>query len=152
MLSQELLEEANSFMNFIYLQRTWIDQHLDIVARKNKLKLPELKIILCLEFNKEIKTAKDIEKYSDFKRANISILVSSLACRGYLNQVSDENDKRLKKLELTKKCNVFIGECKEMIQKYMNIAFKDISDDEIETLKKIITQMYKNFNGEENGL
>lgn len=149
MLPLELLENASSLMNFGYIQRTWMMQHIEVIAKKYKLKNSDLTLLYLLHFNKDVKTAKDITKFSDLKRGNISLIVETLTCKGYITQSSIEGDRRMKKLELTSKCDKIMEEVDEVINKLLKITMERISNEEINVLRTCVRKMYENMQKED---
>lgn len=88
MLPVQFIEQASSTMTFAYLQRAWMQRHLEVISKKYKLKMSDLNLMLLVHINKDVKTAKDVAKFSELKRGNISLIVESLSCRGFINQLS----------------------------------------------------------------
>ena len=62
MLPPDILEHTTSIMKFGYTQKSWVAQHIEPVAKKNKLKLSDISLLYLLHLNKEFNTAKDVEK------------------------------------------------------------------------------------------
>lgn len=67
MSAENLIEHISSMMNFVNIQRLWMQRHLEPIAKKYKLKMSDLSLMLLLHINKEIKTAKDVANFSDLK-------------------------------------------------------------------------------------
>ncbi len=149
MLPLELMENASSLMNFGYIQRTWLTQHVELIAKKYKLKNSDLTLLYLLHFNKSVKTAKDITKFSELKRGNISLIVETLTCKGYITQSSIKGDRRMKKLELTTKCKPILEEVDEVINNLLKIMMEGISDEEINVLRTAVRKMYENMQKED---
>mgnify|MGYP004460472109 FL=1 len=149
MLPPDILEHTASIMKFGYIQKSWVAQHIEPVAKKNKLKLSDISLLYLLHLNKEFNTAKDVEKYSDLKRGNISLIVESLTCRGFLIQEQIEGDRRMKKLVLTSKCNPIFEECDEIVGALLKISLQGISEEELLVMKNCFKKMYRNMQNEE---
>lgn len=149
MLPVEFIEQASSTMTFAYLQRTWMQRHLEVISKKYKLKMSDLNLMLLVHINKDVKTAKDVAKFSELKRGNISLIVESLSCRGFINQLSIEGDRRMKRLVLTPKCDEILKECDEMIIQLLKISMEGISIEEIHQARQVFLKMYQNITKEE---
>ena len=149
MLPVQFIEQASSTMTFAYLQRAWMQRHLEVISKKYKLKMSDLNLMLLVHINKDVKTAKDVAKFSELKRGNISLIVESLSCRGFINQLSVEGDRRMKRLVLTPKCDEILKECDEMIIQLLKISMEGISIEEIQQAKQVFTKMYQNITNEE---
>ncbi len=149
MLPSQFIEQASSTMTFAYLQRAWMQRHLEVISKKYKLKMSDLNLMLLVHINKDVKTAKDVAKFSELKRGNISLIVESLSCRGFINQLSVEGDRRMKRLVLTPKCEEILKECDEKIIQLLKISMEGISVEEIQQAKQVFAKMYQNITNEE---
>lgn len=149
MLPVEFIEQTSSTMTFAYLQRTWMQRHLEVISKKYKLKMSDLNLMLLVHINKDVKTAKDVAKFSELKRGNISLIVESLSCRGFINQLSIEGDRRMKRLVLTPKCDEILKECDEMLIQLLKISMEGISIEEIHQARQVFLKMYQNITKEE---
>ena len=149
MLPSQFIEQASSTMTFAYLQRAWMQRHLEVISKKYKLKMSDLNLMLLVYINKDVKTAKDVAKFSELKRGNISLIVESLSCRGFINQLSVEGDRRMKRLVLTPKCEEILKECDEKIIQLLKISMEGISVEEIQQAKQVFAKMYQNITNEE---
>lgn len=149
MLHVGLLESVMPIMRFGYIQRTWIEKHVEIIAKKYKMKSSDLNLMYFLRLNKEIETAKDVAKYTDLKRGNISLIVEALSRRGYINQIAIEGDRRMKRLVLTPKCNEILEELDEVVNTLMKILLDGFSKDDLENLRKNFRCMYENLEKED---
>lgn len=149
MLPVQFIEQASTTMTFAYLQRAWMQRHLEVISKKYKLKMSDLNLMLLVHINKDVKTAKDVAKFSELKRGNISLIVESLSCRGFINQLSVEGDRRMKRLVLTPKCEEILKECDEKIIQLLKISLEGISAEEIQQAKQVFAKMYQNITNEE---
>lgn len=149
MLHVGLLESVMPIMRFGYIQRTWIEKHVEIIAKKYKMKSSDLNLMYFLRLNKEIETAKDVAKYTDLKRGNISLIVEALSRRGYINQIAIEGDRRMKRLVLTPKCNEILEDLDEVVNTLMKILLDGFSKDDLENLRKNFRCMYENLEKED---
>ena len=149
MSAENLIEHISSMMNFVNIQRLWMQRHLEPIAKKYKLKMSDLSLMLLLHINKEIKTAKDVANFSDLKRGNISLLVESLSCRGFIKQLAVEGDRRMKRLVLTSKCDEILKQCDEILLVLFELMIEGVSDDELLGARQVFIKMYENIIKEE---
>lgn len=149
MLPVQFIEQASSTMTFAYLQRAWMQRHLEVISKKYKLKMSDLNLMLLVHINKDVKTAKDVAKFSELKRGNISLIVESLSYRGFINQLSVEGDRRMKRLVLTPKCEEILKECDEKMIQLLKISMEGISVEELQQAKQVFAKMYQNITNEE---
>ena len=136
-------------MNFVNIQRLWMQRHLEPIAKKYKLKMSDLSLMLLLHINKEIKTAKDVANFSDLKRGNISLLVESLSCRGFIKQLAVEGDRRMKRLVLTSKCDEILKQCDEILLVLFELMIEGVAEDELLGARQVFIKMYENIIKEE---
>lgn len=150
MSAENLIEHIGSMMNFMNIQRLWMQRHLEPIAKKYKLKMSDLSLMLLLHINTELQTAKDIATFSDLKRGNISLLVEYLSCKGFINQLAVEGDRRMKRLVLTSKCDEILNECDEVMVKLFKLSLDGIEEEEILRARDVFTKIYKNILKEEH--
>lgn len=149
MSTEKLIEHVSSMMNFVNIQRLWMQRHLEPIAKKYKLKMSDLSLMLLLHINKGIQTAKDVSTFSDLKRGNISLLVEYLSCKGFINQLAVEGDRRMKKLVLTSKCDEILEECDEIMVKLFKLSLDGIEEEDLLRAREVFTKMYENIIKEE---
>ena len=144
MINCNFVEQITPLMNHIYMQKKWFDLQFKPISKKYGLKSTELSLLVLIHLNKKLQTASDIEKFTEMKRGNISLLVECLSCRGYLLQEAVEGDRRRKRLVLTEKSNKILEECDAITQVYLNNIFKGIPKDELEICMKVFNKMNEN--------
>lgn len=145
MLNQELYEHISPMMNHAYMQKKWFEWQFKPMCKEHGIKYSEFSILLALHLNPEIKTAVDIEKFSELKRGNISICVDILCHKGFLKQVTSENDRRFKTLVLTEKANEILEKGDEIINEYCTHIFQGIPQEDFCTCNKVFTKMTENL-------
>lgn len=145
MVPCDFLSHVQPMMNYSLIQKTWLEKSCEPICTKSGLKLKELQILMLLYVNKSIQTANDIEKISEMKRANISILVESLCKGGFIEQQSVENDRRMKKLVFTEKSKDVLNEIDEIINNLISNTFSGIDENDLHTCEKVFNQMYANL-------
>lgn len=127
-----------------YRTRSAMKEKLIPIAEKYGIKKTELSLMLLLHMNSKLKTAKEVEEFSELKRGIISITVESLCNAEYLRQITSEEDRRMKYLKLTEKAEPILKDCDEIICSYMKKIMEGISKEEIEICQKVFTKMNEN--------
>lgn len=103
-------------------------------------------IIMC---KKENLFQKDIEKEFHLKKSNASEILQSLENLNYLERKISKEDARCKKIILTEKSIILRDKLKKNFKKIEKQVIKDLSEDELEFLSKIIDKMITNTIKEE---
>ena len=93
--------------------------------------------------NSKLKTAKEVEEFSELKRGIISITVESLCNSEYLTQITSEEDRRMKYLKLTEKAEPILKDCDEIISSYIEKLMEGISKEEMEICQRVFTSFCK---------
>lgn len=88
---------------------------------------------------------KDIEKEFNLRRSTASEIISLLEKNGLVQRVQIENDARMKKLVLTPKTDKIMQKVKQDSNNIMNIAFEGVTEEEKETLDKILKKVISNL-------
>ncbi|MBQ1948871.1 MAG: winged helix-turn-helix transcriptional regulator [Treponema sp.] len=132
-------------MEFSVLNRRFMETGFKPIARNYDLKLSDMSLLLLLYFNPKVNTAKDIAEYGELKRGNISVIVEDLSKRGLIVQVPNEDDRRVKTLVLTDACTGIIDDCKDVLERMLEITFKGISAEQLENCEKVFMKMYENM-------
>ncbi len=140
----DFLEGISSFIKYLYIQKNILHKNLTPIAKKYKLKMSELNLMLSVRFNKEIQTASDIAKFSELKRGNISLIVETLTCRRFLKQLGVEGDRRMKKLVLTEKAESVLKECEQIMTVIYENSMEGISVEELNGARNVFKKLYEN--------
>lgn len=145
MITKELYEHISPMMNHAYMQKKWFEWQFKPICKEYGIKNSEFSILLALHLNPEIKTAVDIEKFSELKRGNISICVEILCHKDLLKQVPSENDRRFKTLVLTEKAGEILEKGDEIINEYCAHIFQGIPKENFCTCDKVFKKMTENL-------
>ncbi len=135
----------NKMINFSYLSRSLIELELEPVCSEYNIKRLELFLLLILEFNPRINSAKKICDLGELKRSNVSIMVESLCNRGIIVQEIDKDDRRSYKLSLTEKAKPIIEKSINIIDKVYTSILEGIPEDELKRGEKLFGKMYENL-------
>lgn len=116
-----------------------------------KLTQAEVDILLFLNNNKPLDTAKDITEYRYISKSLVSKSVESLLKRGYLSCETDSKDKRIIHLTIEPPAIEIVDRLLAVQRNFVATLFKDITDEEYEITKKVLSKINYNIsNGYEN--
>ena len=136
-----------------------LDQSLKIKKCYHKLCIPvcnkyqitenELEILLFLHYQApKYDSAKAIIEARSMSKSQVCKSIDGLKANGYLQTTIDQKDRRLIHLALTKKATPIIQEGIKTRTKLFNLLYQDVSEEDINTLKRIIQQIDKNLEKE----
>ncbi|MBN2694412.1 winged helix-turn-helix transcriptional regulator [bacterium] len=97
-----------------------------------------------IDENDVVVSQETIRAALGFDKATITRAVKTLYDLGYLNKERDRKDKRAFNLSLTDKGKSFKLEVFRIMKSWSDIMYKDISQDEIDSLDKILSKMLQN--------
>lgn len=97
-----------------------------------------------IDENDVIISQETIRSALGLDKATITRAVKTLYDLGYLNKERDRKDKRAFNLSLTEKGKSFKIEVFRIMKSWSDIMYKDISQDEIDSLDKILSKMLQN--------
>ena len=99
---------------------------------------------LCKNSEKDI-CMKDIEAFFGLSHATVSGIISRLEAKGFLESVSDEDDRRKKLIRATEKAKKCDSTVAEQIMETEALLLKNFSDEEKEMLFMYILRMLDNI-------
>lgn len=140
--------ETNDFITSGILLKKLVEKKVEPVMEEYNLRPVELDILVLLYREKEIDTAKAIVQKKHFSKAHISKSIDNLNERGFIEVAEDMNDRRILHIQLAEKSEEVVkrmlavyGECKKIIE-------KEVSREDLETVKKVVRQMNENISRE----
>ena len=116
------------------------------IAQKYDMSGIELNILLFLKFNMETNLAKDIVDYLGTTKSHVSKAINNLIDKGMIVRIPDDSDNKKLHLLLTDKTKEVIDIAIEERKKIKNILLDGISEQDVNTLKRIVARMYDNIN------
>ncbi len=88
---------------------------------------------------------KDLVTVLEKDKSTITALVNKLVKLGYVKKSSDPDDKRVSYISLTQKGKSFRPDFMEISKKLRKQAYRNITDDEKDTLFKLLNKINENF-------
>ena len=76
---------------------------------------------------------------------NVKQILLKLEKKGFVNLISDENDKRIQRIELTEYCAEFCQKNDERSSQIMKQMFQGISEEQLQSTIATIIQMEENL-------
>lgn len=87
---------------------------------------------------------KDIENEFNLRRSSATEILQKLESIHMIKRISDENDKRIKKIQITKEGEKIAQDMIYNIQKVEKILHQDILQEDLEIFFKVIDRMIEN--------
>ena len=97
------------------------------------------------------KTQNELADATRLSSPTVSVALQNMERAGLVERVQDENDLRKINVVLSEKGFEMHRKIGEKIKENDRLFFEGLTEDEIETLQKIVTRIYNNFASEENG-
>lgn len=145
------MEDARTILNELLVD---MFNHILILEQKNlqdkgiKLSMSEVHTLENIQ-KSESKTMTDVAKRSLVTSGTLTVAVNRLEEKGYINRVRDEIDRRIIRLELTKKAKAVLSIHDKFHDHMINSFIKDLNVDEdtvlIESLEKIMDYFKQNY-------
>ena len=103
-------------------------------------------LLACLNlYPDEPPTANELAETMDCTRQNVKQLLDSLCKKEILVLIQDKNDKRKQRIHRTKKCERIATNYTQKEQKFMQLLYNGVSENEILSVFKTITKMENNL-------
>lgn len=125
-----------------------ISRKVEPLMQEYDLRPVELDILVFLQKEKSVDTAKGIIEKKHLSKAHISKSIENLRAGGFIQIAEDENDRRILHINLTDKSNEVIRKVNEIYAQCKEIMERGISKEDLETLRKVIAQVNENINRE----
>jgi len=107
-------------------------------------------LLACINlYPEEAPTANELAETMGCSRQNVKEILNSLIKKDLLVLAQDKNDKRKQRIYKTEKTQQMSKKYLQKEIEFMSLLYKDISDDEIRTVYKIISKMEANLKAED---
>ncbi|MEG1448622.1 MAG: MarR family winged helix-turn-helix transcriptional regulator [Oscillospiraceae bacterium] len=127
------------------LQRLYMQMCIDAV-KDYCFTSCEVAILLFLDNNKPLDTAKDITTYRGISKGLVCKNVDLLISKGFLSTCIDDKDKRYIHLSITPDASEIIKKLRSARNEFFSILFNGISEEEINCMRKTTSKMMENIN------
>ena len=101
--------------------------------------------LICIHLCKEKPSIKELAEIMGSSHQNVKQILLKLEKKGFVNLISDENDKRIQRIELTEYCAEFCQKNDERSSQIMKQMFQGISDEQLQSTIVTIIQIEENL-------
>ena len=101
--------------------------------------------IICINLCKENPTINELAEIMGSSHQNVKQILLKLEKKGFVQMITDDNDRRKQRIVVTEKCNEFCESNDQESHIYMNRTFEGISQEQIAVTIQTITQMERNL-------
>lgn len=102
--------------------------------------------IICIDLCKESPTIKELAEIMGSSHQNVKQILLKLERKGFVEILTDEQDKRKQRILLTEKTSAFCNEHEEGSRKVVEAIFKGISREQMQATIQTIMKMEQNLN------
>lgn len=102
--------------------------------------------IICINFCRESPSIKELAKIMGSSHQNVKQILLKLERKGFVEILTDSEDKRRQRIKLTKKCMDFCEENEEKSDRAVQAMFEGISEEQLRVTVRTIMQMEENLN------
>lgn len=139
-------------MNSQLLKLSWAlkkgyEKNLEDILSRFSLSQNEGSVLLFLD-HQNMTTAKEISTYRSISKSLVSKSVESLKERGFLEIKEDGDDKRIRRLYLTPSSREVVKDLDLAHKQFYAILEKDLSQNELKIMDRVISQVYANISNE----
>lgn len=125
-----------------------IDNLYENYAKSCNLTYCSLSIIECIYENKENCTQKEIVEETHYPKQNVNLVIKNLLDEGFIHLKELKDDRRNKRIEITKKGKAYFDKILLPLWKIDEVATCSISNSDREIFLKCIEQYEKVFSEE----
>jgi len=142
-----VMETNEVVMSGLQLKKL-IAKKVEPIIQEYDLRPVELDILVFLQKEKNVDTAKGIIEHKHLSKAHISKSVENLRNGGFIQVTEDENDHRILHIQLTEKSKEVISKVNEIYSECKEVMQRGISKEELEIVKRVMMKMSSNINRE----
>jgi DNA-binding MarR family transcriptional regulator len=100
--------------------------------------------LLCISDQKSVKLG-DLAAQVNLDQSTVSRYVAQLAELGFVEKINDPEDKRVFRVQVSKKGDEFIAQAKKIRQDILGKALCNWSKEEVDQLREFLTRLSKNI-------
>lgn len=136
---------SSLFLSFSWRLKKAYEKGFESISKDLSLSQNEIDILLFLNNNPTLDTAKDICNYRVMSKSMISKSVESLSERGYILLNADQKDKRRINLELTQNAKATLLKLEEAQKNIFKTLTHGITKEEKQIIKDIFHKLDMNI-------
>ena len=141
------METNEVVMSGVQLKKL-LSRKFEPIMKECDLRPVELDILVLLHREKYIDTAKGIIEKKHLSKAHISKSIDNLRSKQFIYITEDDEDHRILHISLTKKSKEVIGNVIKVYEECREIMQKDISKEEIDVVRRVMSKINENINHE----
>lgn len=128
-----------------------VKRHADNVLRRYDLTMVQMGALVLLDHRAAGEcTFKELEQLLHLAQSTTVEIVRRLEQKGYVTTSTDAHDKRIKKVHITQVGATLSANAAAMVQSMNEKMFLGLTDEEIETLLRVMKKIYSNIQFKEN--
>lgn len=139
------METNDVVMSGVQLKKL-LAKKVEPIIHECDLRPVELDILVLLQREKSIDTAKGIIQKKHLSKAHISKSIDNLRTKGFIQLEEDISDHRILHIRLTERSQKIIEEVTQIYEECREIMQRGITKEELEVVKKVIAKMNHNIN------
>ncbi len=120
-------------------------QRLTLAAQEVGMTRPEADVLLFLNNNPGLDTARDITKYRGFSKAYVSSAVEGLLARGLITSLVDRKDRRCQRLSLTREALPLAHKLGQTQEELVANLFEGLTQGERDALRSTMDKVSANL-------
>ncbi len=123
-----------------------VSRKMEPIIQEYDLRPVELDILIFLQKEKNVDTAKRIIEQKHLSKAHVSKSIENLRLGGFIKVIEDENDHRIFHICLTEKSDEVIRKAIAIYEECRMLMDVGIAPEELEIATKVIHKMVENIN------
>ena len=145
-MESEIVNSKNSlFLIFNWKLKKMYEKMFCQLTEELQLTQNEIDVLLFLNNNSPLDTARDIARYRAMSKSMISKSVDSLYRKGFLSYETDETDKRCIHLKIEPVVIPIVEKLHEVQKEFFDILTYNITEEEYQAMETVLNKMYQNI-------
>ena len=145
-MKNEIVNNKNSlFLIFNWKLKKMYEKMFYQLTEELQLTQNEIDVLLFLNNNSPLDTARDIARYRAMSKSMISKSVDSLYRKGFLSYETDETDKRCIRLKIKPVAIPIVEKLHEAQKEFFYILTYNITKEEYKAMETVLNKMYANI-------
>lgn len=123
------------------LNRNFISNGLEITSEQWS--------VLVFLYHCDCKSQNEIAEKTFRDKVSVTKIIDNLEKRGLVFRTPDENDRRVKRIVLTKDGEKLVPKLKRVVFSTLTEGFNNVKEKDLESFKLVLSQIVENFTGED---
>ena len=145
-MKNEIVNNKNSlFLIFNWKLKKMYEKMFYQLTEELQLTQNEIDVLLFLNNNSPLDTARDIARYRAMSKSMISKSVDSLYRKGFLSYETDETDKRCIHLKIEPVAIPIVEKLYKVQKRFFDTLTYNITEEEYKAMETVLNKMYENI-------